>query len=227
MNSRILGGGFLAAIVVVMAYVIFVSSPGPETETEVGGASAAPARGEGTEDQGNEAEPAVNVPEASEIPDLGPAPALAEPLGDAPVGDLPDIEAWLNTDAESFEQARGKVTIVQFWTFGCFNCKNTLPHLRDIYATYQDDGLQIIGVHAPEFDYEREIDAIAGALVEHDITWPVAVDNSKTNFRGWQPGRRFWPRTFVVDADNRIRFDHIGEGAYDELEATVAALLNT
>jgi thiol-disulfide isomerase/thioredoxin len=140
--------------------------------------------------------------------------------------DLTDIDGWINTDASSFEEARGEVTIVQFWTFGCFNCKNTLPYLSDIYSKYHADGLEIIGVHAPEFDYEADAGNVETAVVDLGIQWPVALDTRKTNFRSWQEGgRRYWPRTFVVDSDGAIRFDHIGEGAYAELEDTVARLL--
>ncbi|MDH3294873.1 MAG: redoxin domain-containing protein, partial [Acidimicrobiia bacterium] len=107
----------------------------------------------------------------------------------------------------------------------CFNCKNTLPHLSDIYNRWQPRGLEIIGVHAPEFDREADPNNVSRAVVELGVTWPVALDTSKTNFRSWQGDRRFWPRTYVLDQNGSIRFDHIGEGAYNELEATVAYLI--
>ena len=159
---------------------------------------------------------------------LPPEPTIAaDPipvLGEART--LANIDGWLNTDASSFETARGDVTIVQFWTFGCFNCKNTLPYLKEIYAEHHADGLEIIGVHSPEFDYEADAGNVAAAVADLGITWPVALDTSRTNFRSWQEGgRRYWPRTFVVDSDGAIRFDRIGEGAYEQLEETVARLL--
>ena len=144
---------------------------------------------------------------------LGPAPALTE------------LDGWLQTEATSFDHFDGQVRIVQFWTFGCHNCKATIPHLQAIYERWHDEGLEIIGVHAPEFDYEKDPDAIAAAADDHGVTWPIALDTDKVNFRAWQPGRRFWPRTFVIDEAGQIRFDHIGEGRYDELEATVAHLI--
>ncbi len=157
---------------------------------------------------------------ASNGPMLEAAP---ENFGPAP--DLVDIQGWFQTDATEFSDFDGQVKIVKFWTFGCFNCVNTLPHIRGIYDRHRDDGLEIIGVHSPEFDFERDPDAVFEAMQRLEVTWPVALDPDKLNFRSWQEGRRFWPRTFVVDANGDIRYDHIGEGAYDELEATVAWLL--
>ncbi len=150
---------------------------------------------------------------AAELPDLGAVPEIV------------DISGWLNTSGESFDEVRREVTIVQFWTFGCSNCKATLPYLQDLYATRHDAGLEIIGIHAHEFDRERVPENVATAVADLGVTWPVALDTDKTNFRAWQGSRRFWPRTYVIDSQNRVRFDHIGEGAYDELAATVDALL--
>ena len=113
------------------------------------------------------------------------------------------------------------------WTFGCFNCQNRIPHTQALYAELADENFDIIGVHAPEFDFEREIPRIEQAVVDLGVTWPVAIDTNKENFRAWQEGgRRFWPRTYVVDQNGDIRFDHIGEGDYEELEQTVKFLLD-
>jgi thiol-disulfide isomerase/thioredoxin len=138
---------------------------------------------------------------------------------------LTDLDGWLQSDVTSLEELRGQVVIVQFWTFACSNCKATLPHLEDIYAKYADRGLEIVGVHAPEFTFEREPDAIAAAAQDLGITWPIALDTERRNFHKWQGSPAYWPRTYVLDQDGLIRFDHIGEGKYDELEQTVAALL--
>ncbi len=157
-----------------------------------------------------------------------PPPALtAAPPNLGPAPELVDIDGWINAEptTDGLNSYGGQVRIVQYWTFGCFNCKNTLPHLKEIYNRYQPDGLEIIGVHAPEFDYEADPANISAAVVELGVNWPVALDTSKTNFRSWQGDRRFWPRTYVLDRDGNIRFDRIGEGAYNELEATVAHLL--
>ncbi len=140
---------------------------------------------------------------------------------------LEGLDGWLQTDIASLEDLRGQVIIVQFWTFGCYNCTNTIPYLRDIYDSYRDSGLEIVGVHAPEFDYERDPEAILAAAQDLGVTWPIALDTERRNFRAWQGSPAYWPRTYVVDRNGLLRFDHIGEGAYEELEKTVAALLTT
>ncbi len=153
-----------------------------------------------------------------------PAPTTTPPmLGNALP--LANLDGWLQTDIASLEDLRGKVVIVQFWTFGCYNCKNTIPHLQEIYAEHRSAGLEIVGVHAPEFAYERDPDAILTAAQELGVTWPIALDTERRDFRAWQGSPAYWPRTYVLDRDGFIRFDHIGEGAYEELEQTVASLL--
>ncbi len=149
--------------------------------------------------------------------------AAPEQLGDA--GTLTDLDGWLNTSATSLDEARGTVTILQFWTYACSNCKATLPHLQQIYAEYRSQGLQIIGVHSPEFSFEEDPANVVLAAADLGVTWPIALDTRKTNFRSWQGSRRFWPRTYVIDNQGQIRFNHVGEGSYDELESTVAWLL--
>ncbi len=126
----------------------------------------------------------------------------------------------------SLEQLRGQVVAVQFWTFGCYNCKNTLPHMQQLYADYSDQGFEIVGVHAPEFDYEADVDNIVEAAAELGVTWPIALDPDKRTFHDWQEGpRAFWPRIYLLDRDGHIRYDHTGEGRYDEIDAAVRALL--
>ena len=134
------------------------------------------------------------------------------------------MQEWIQTDATSFDDFDGKVVAVQFWTFGCRNCQATWPHMRDLYAKYGGDDFEIVGVHAPEFDFERDVDAVAAAAEDNGLTWPIAIDNDKLNFRSWQE-RRFWPRVFLIDRDGNVRYDHIGEGAYDEIDAAVGALI--
>ncbi len=152
-------------------------------------------------------------------------PAFDPPdLGEA--GTLTDLDGWLQSDVESLEELRGQVVVVQFWTFGCYNCKNTLPHLIALYEEYGSQGMEIVGVHSPEFEREKDPVAIGAAADDLGVTWPIALDTEKRNFFTWQGSPAYWPRTFVVDQDGRIRFDRIGEGAYDELERTVATLLD-
>lgn len=140
---------------------------------------------------------------------------------------LVDIDGWLQSEVVSLEELRGQVVIVEFWTFGCYNCKNRLPYTQEIYAKYRDRGLEIVGIHSPEFKYEEDVDNIREAMVELGVTWPVVLDTRRRTFWEWQAGgTAYWPRTYVLDRDGRVRFDHIGEGKYRELEQTVAFLLN-
>ena len=165
---------------------------------------------EGPDETGGESDPAVVT---VDLPD----PSAAEPLS--------DIDGWLQTNITSLEDLRGKVVVVQFWTFGCINCKNTLANLRSLYAEYQGEDFEVVGVHSPEFDYEKDPVAIAAAAVDLGVTWPIALDTRKRTFFKWQGSPAYWPRTYVLDREGRIRFDHIGEGAYEDLNDAVAALL--
>lgn len=194
-----------AALVVVVAVIGIVLTHG-ESAPDSGGGSASADVTATTE--------ATTPP--TQPPILRDAPALEE------------LDGWLQADIDDLQQLRGQVVILEFWTFGCSNCKATLPYLQDIYAAYGGEGLEIVGVHAPEFEFERDPDAIAAAAERLGVTWPIALDTNKRNFHAWQEGGvAYWPRTYVIDQQGRIRFDHIGEGAYGELEATVAALLDT
>ncbi len=156
-----------------------------------------------------------------------PAPVLADAPGVYGMqGELVDLDGWLQAPADTeLSDFDGQVHVVQFWTFGCINCKRTLDNMAALYERHQDDEFEIIGVHAPEFSFEEDVDSIASAAVDLNVSWPIALDTRKTNFRAWQPGRRFWPRTFVVDQLGQIRFDRIGEGAYERLNETVAYLI--
>ncbi len=162
---------------------------------------------------GGDAEQTEPLVVAEAPPILDPKPALT------------DIDGWINTDASSLDDFSGQVRVVEFWTFGCFNCKNRISHTQELYAEYQPKGLEIIGVHAPEFERERDPAAVQQATEDLGVTWPVALDTSKTNFRAWQSNRRFWPRVYVLDQNGDVRYDHIGEGDYDGLEETVAYLI--
>ena len=139
---------------------------------------------------------------------------------------LVDIDGWLQSEVETLQELRGKVVVVEFWTFGCYNCKNRIPHNQELYARYHDQGLEIVGIHSPEFKYEEDVDNISQALLDLGVTWPVVLDTRRRTFWEWQTGgRAYWPRTYVLDREGRVRFDHIGEGKYRELEQTVAFLL--
>ncbi len=143
---------------------------------------------------------------------------------------LSRLDGWLNTEATSLEEIRAnnEITVVQFWTFGCRNCKNTLDALGELYADFGDQGVEIVGVHAPEFAYEADVDNIIDAAAELGVTWPIALDTQKYNFHVWQEGPTgYWPRVYVIDSDNQIRFDRRGDSPrkYEELYQIVERLL--
>jgi thiol-disulfide isomerase/thioredoxin len=153
----------------------------------------------------------VAVPD---LPDRGQHPELI------------DIDGWLQSDVTSLEDLEGKVVAVQFWTFGCSNCKATLPHMSDLYEKYRDQGFEIVGIHAPEFSYEADEANIVEAAATLGVTWPIALDTDKRTFHSWQEGpTAHWPRIYLLDRDGHIRYDHIGEGRYDQIDAAVQALL--
>ena len=154
--------------------------------------------------------------------------APIEVLGEADT--LTGLEGWLNTDANSLEEIRdaNKLTVVQFWTFGCRNCKNTLAALGQLYADFRGQGMEIVGVHAPEFSYEADVGNIIEAAADLGVVWPIALDTDKRNFHRWQEGNiAYWPRVYVIDGDNQIRFDRTGDGraTYEKLYETVERLL--
>ena len=178
-------------------------------------------------------DPATTVP-ASTTASTATVPATTAPsepievLGEADT--LTGLDGWLNTEATSLEEIRAanRLTVVQFWTFGCRNCKNTLAALGQLYTDFRGQGMEIVGVHSPEFSYEANVDNIIEAAADLGVVWPIALDTDKRNFHRWQEGPiAYWPRVYVIDGDNQIRFDRKGDGraTYEKLHETVERLL--
>ncbi|HEY9805574.1 MAG TPA: redoxin domain-containing protein, partial [Candidatus Obscuribacterales bacterium] len=118
---------------------------------------------------------------------------------------------------------KDKVVLVQFWTFACINCQRTLPYITQWHRQYAAQGLQIIGIHTPEFAFERDIGNIQRAIQQHQITYPVPLDNE---FKTWNAyDNEYWPHLFLADRQGLLRYDHIGEGAYDQTEQTIRQLI--
>jgi cytochrome c biogenesis protein CcdA/thiol-disulfide isomerase/thioredoxin len=143
--------------------------------------------------------------------DFGPAPEFA------------GISSWLNSRPLSLDGLRGKVVLVDFWTYSCVNCLRTLPFLRAWDKAYRDDGLRIVGVHTPEFAFEHELDNVRGAVDRLGIRYAVAIDNDYGTWNAY--GNRYWPAKYIIDVRGHIRFVHFGEGAYGETERVIRALL--
>lgn len=130
---------------------------------------------------------------------------------------------WLNSPPLTMAQLKGKVVLVDFWTFGCINCLHALPHVKQWAAKYADQGLVVIGVHAPEFAYEKDPANVLDAVTKLGITFPVALDNDYAIWR--QFNNHYWPANYFIDAEGRVRFHHFGEGAYDMSEKVIQQLL--
>ncbi|HSU73097.1 MAG TPA: thioredoxin family protein [Candidatus Binatia bacterium] len=130
---------------------------------------------------------------------------------------------WFNTQPLHIKDLRGKVVLVDFWTYSCINCIRTLPYLTMWDEKYRDAGLVIVGVHTPEFDFEKVPDNVQKAIEKYGIKYPVVQDNDYLTWRAYH--NQYWPREFLIDADGFVRHDHIGEGGYEQTEMMIQGLL--
>jgi thiol-disulfide isomerase/thioredoxin len=154
---------------------------------------------------------AQNMPKAADLPDEGALP------------DLSGAVTWLNSAPLTAEALKGKVVLVDFWTYSCINCLRTIPYVRAWAEKYKDQGLVVIGVHAPEFAFEKDVDNVKKAIADLKITYPVAIDNNYAIWRGFN--NNFWPAHYFIDAKGQIRHHAFGEGNYDESERVIQQLL--
>ncbi|NKK76518.1 cytochrome c biogenesis protein DipZ [Rhizobium leguminosarum] len=153
----------------------------------------------------------ANKPFRSDLPVEGRAPSL-----DGAV-------EWLNSEPLTTEQLRGKVVLVDFWTYSCINCIRTIPYVRAWAEKYADQGLVVIGVHAPEFAFEKKIDNVKKAIGDFQIGYPVAIDNDYSIWRAFE--NSYWPAAYLIDAKGQIRYHHFGEGNYSRTEKAIQDLL--
>lgn len=131
---------------------------------------------------------------------------------------------WINTDKElTLEDLKGKVVLIEFWTFGCYNCTNTLPYLKDWYGKYKSDSFEMIGIHCPEFDNERNFENVKTSVEELGIKYPVLTDNEFSIWRKFDV--HAWPTIFLIDKKGEIRYKKVGEGKYDKTENMIQTLL--
>jgi thiol-disulfide isomerase/thioredoxin len=139
--------------------------------------------------------------------------------------ELKGIMGYINTDQNiTLASLRGQVVIIDFWTYSCVNCLRTLPYLNAWYEKYRDDGLVIVGVHTPEFNFEKDYENVKDAVNRYDIKFPVVLDNGYSTWSAYQ--NNYWPRKYLIDRNGYIRYDHIGEGAYEETEKQIQELLS-
>lgn len=166
--------------------------------------------------------PPTATPEPTMTMTPTPKPGLdLKDMGLAP--EFTGTTDWINAEPFKLVDLRGKVVIVNFWTFGCYNCVNTLPYVRDLYAKYHDKGLEIVGVHTPEFSYERILENVQSNSKKLGVEWPVVLDPDYKTWRAYN--NRYWPAFYFVDANGHIRYTHFGEGNYEMNEKVVQQLL--
>ena len=145
----------------------------------------------------------------------------ASPRGEAP--EFVGIDGWLNGDPLTLADLRGTVVLVDFWTYTCINCVRTFPHLRALHDTYEPFGLRIVGMHSPEFEFEKAEANVADAIERYRLPYPVALDNDMATWRAYR--NNWWPHVYLIDAGGRLRFDHIGEGGEEQIQHQVRKLL--
>lgn len=130
---------------------------------------------------------------------------------------------WINSDPLTLNSLRGRVVYIEFWTFGCFNCVNTLPAVKGFHSKFQDKGLTVIGIETPELDFERSFDNLTAAVKKRDIQYPVLTDYRSLNWEAY--GVNAWPTIVIVDKQGKVRYKHVGEGEYDTQEKVIRTLL--
>jgi thiol-disulfide isomerase/thioredoxin len=136
---------------------------------------------------------------------------------------LDGAPVWLNSEPLTAAGLQGRVVLVDFWTYSCVNWLRTLPYVRAWNERYRDRGLVVVGVHAPEFGFEHDLDNVRRAARELDVGYPVVIDNDFTIWRSFE--NNYWPAVYLVDGDGRVQFHHFGEEAYEETERTIQQLL--
>jgi thiol-disulfide isomerase/thioredoxin len=148
---------------------------------------------------------------AAPLHDMGPAPAFT------------GIDKWIGSEPITIESQRGKVVLVDFWTYDCINCIHTLPYVKKWHAAYKDKGLSVIGVHTPEYGFERKTANVIDAAKRFGLTYPIAQDNRYATWHAY--GNQFWPAVYLINKQGRIVYTHFGEGNYAETEAAIQRLL--
>jgi thiol-disulfide isomerase/thioredoxin len=147
----------------------------------------------------------------------------APPQSGPPAPEFTGITQWLNSEPLTLQQLRGKVVLVDFWTYTCINCVNTLPYVKSWNQKYKDQGLTVIGVHTPEYPFERDTGNVKTALKRLGISYPVAQDNQYATWSAYN--NQYWPAFYLIDKKGQIVYTHFGEGDYAQTEAKIQALL--
>lgn len=142
-------------------------------------------------------------------------------IGKAP--DFVGISNWINSEPLKINGLKGKVVLIDFWTYSCINCIRTLPYLKSWNEEYSEKGLVIVGVHTPEFEFEKDPKNVKDAVEKYGLKYPIAQDNDRRTWTAYK--NNYWPRHYLIDSKGNIRYDHIGEGGYEETEKAIQDLL--
>ena len=199
------------------------TAPAPQAPTAAS-AAAAPTPAGSAAGPAPTAPTAAPTPEPTPEPTPTPVPVKTRRTGDEPLApELRNTGGWINSEPFTLESRHGEVVLVDFWTFSCVNCIRTLPYLKSWHEKYADSGLVILGVHAPEFEFEKVLGNVQEAVEEFGLLYPIVQDN---DFGTWRAFRnRYWPAKYLIDQDGYIRYAHFGEGRYDETEQWIRDLL--
>ena len=216
-RSRIPISRRASAVIVAASAVILAACGSPSSSPTPGPVDIA-----------TEAPTVAPTPAPTLTPTPAPTPTEEGPsLPSTPTGrqaeEFTGIVQWLNSDPLTLEGLRGGVVLIDFWTYSCINCLRTLPFLRDWNEKYSSRGLTIVGVHSPEFAFEKDETNVRQAIIRERVAWPVAMDNDFATWRAYR--NRWWPNKFLIDQEGVVRYNHIGEGAYEETERQIRELL--
>lgn len=164
--------------------------------------------------------PSVSVSPLSNTTDIAKTslPVLAESMPT-----IDGIASWINSEPLTNEALKGKVVLVDFWTYSCINCIRTLPYIADWWTKYQDEHFVIIGIHAPEFEFEKDRNNVIAAAQKYNLTFPIAQDNNHVTWNHFR--NRYWPAKYLFDQEGKLRYVHFGEGNYTETESAIQSLL--
>jgi thiol-disulfide isomerase/thioredoxin len=132
-------------------------------------------------------------------------------------------DTWINSESLRLTEIKGKVVLVEFWTFGCYNCQNVEPYVKNWHEKFKGRGLVVIGVHSPEFGYERVVKNVRNYVGKRNIQYAIAIDNDYKTWNSYQ--NRYWPAIYLIDKQGVIRHIRIGEGGYDQTEQKISDLL--
>ncbi|MEM5382945.1 thioredoxin family protein [Paraburkholderia phymatum] len=136
-----------------------------------------------------------------------------------PAPEFTRIDKWLNSEPLTMQQLRGKVVLVDFWTYTCINCIHTLPQVESWHQKYKNQGLVVVGVHTPEYPFERDTKKVSTAIAQYGLHYPVAQDNQYATWNAY--GNQYWPAFYLIDKKGRVVYSHFGEGDYEKTEAAI------